>query len=547
VKKIILVVALLAGFAQLLLPCAARAQATTAHTLILYDNPANDPFSKLGLVYSIMLRNLLGHFNTTVDLMPVQNYTAGQIGSHDATFYVGDYYNNPLPTAFLSDVMTTTKTVVWFKYNLWQIAWNSAYPFTQTFGFSFVGLAGMNAMPSSSNPNPGFYDTVTYKNMSMPKYYAFDASTGSISADPDVGLTQVTDATKAQALVTITNSKSGATAPYIMRSRNFWYFADMPFSYIGPADRYLVICDVLHDILNTGAPVSHRALVRLEDLDAYTTTSSMKTLSDYLSKKKIPFTMATIPFYVDPNGYYNGGVPEAIHLSQATGLKSALTYAVAHGGSIVMHGYTHQYNSTPNVQNAVSGSDYEFWFAVQNRPVDEDSVQWAAQRLTNGLAEFTSNGFKVAGWGAPQYQESPLASQAVAAQFPTTFQRAVYYTATNPRIGTGAANQDFSAGQFFPYIINQDYYGQRIIPENLGSIQYNICNVDPFSCITYTWQQVLTNAQYGLVVRDGFASFFFHPYWMEPELGLPAYQDFQNLVTGITNLGYTWVDGTTAK
>ncbi|KVL67652.1 DUF2334 domain-containing protein [Burkholderia ubonensis] len=546
-KKILFVIALFVGIAQFALPGTARAQATTAHTLVLYDNPANDPYSKLGLIYSIMLRNLLGHFNTTVDLVPIQRYTSGMVKNHDVTFYVGNYYNNPIPTTFMSDVMTTTKTVVWFKYNLWQLAWNTAYTFNQTFGFSFLGIAGLNATPSSSNPNPGFYDTVTYKNMPMVKYYAYDASTGGINADPDAGLTQVLDATKAQALVTIKNSQTGATAPYIMRSGNFWYFADVPFSYIGPADRYLVICDVLHDILKTNAPVNHRALVRLEDLDAYTTTSSMKTLTNYLYSKRIPFTMATIPLYTDPNGYYNGGVAETIHLAQAAGLKSALNYALTRGGSIVMHGYTHQYDSTPNLLNAVSGSDYEFWYAVQNRPVDEDSVQWAAGRMTDGLAEFTSNGYRIVGWAAPQYQVSPLAASATAARFPTTFQRAVYYTATNPQLGTGAPNQDFSAGQFFPYIINADYYGQRIIPENLGSIQYNICNVDPFSCITYTWQQLVANAQYGLVVRDGFASFFFHPYWLEPELGLPAYQDFQSLVTGITNLGYTWVDGTTAK
>ncbi|MCW0072897.1 DUF2334 domain-containing protein, partial [Burkholderia pseudomallei] len=234
-------------------------------------------------------------------------------------FYIGDYYNNPIPAAFMSDVMTATKTVVWFKYNLWQLAWNTAYTFNQTFGFSFLGLAVMNATPSSSNPNPGFYDTVTYKNLAMVKYYAFDASTGTVNADPDVGLTQVLDATKAQVLVTIKNSKSGATTPYIMRSGKFWSFADMPFSYIGPTDRYLVICDILHDILQTNAPVNHRALVRLEDLDAFTTTSSIKQLSDYLYSKKIKFTMATIPLYTDPNGYYNGGVPETIHLAQATG------------------------------------------------------------------------------------------------------------------------------------------------------------------------------------------------------------------------------------
>ncbi|NTY41341.1 DUF2334 domain-containing protein [Burkholderia diffusa] len=546
-KKILLVIALLAGLAQMTLPSTAQAQTTTAHTLVLYDNPANDPYSKLGLMYSIMLRNLLGHFNATVDLVPIQNYTSGMVANHDVTFYIGDYYNNPIPTAFMSDVMTATKTVVWFKYNLWQLAWNTAFTFNQTFGFSFLGIAGLNAAPSSSNPKPGFYDTVTYKNLPMVKYYAYDASTGAINADPDVGLTQIVDATKAQALVTIKNSVSGATAPYIMRSGKFWYFADMPFSYIGPMDRYLVICDILHDILQTNAPVNHRALVRLEDLDAYTTTSSMKKLTDFLYFKRIPFTMATIPLYTDPNGFYNGGVPETIHLAQATGLKSALNYALPRGGSIVMHGYTHQYDSTPNLLTAVSGSDYEFWYAVQNRPVDEDSIQWAEGRMADGLLEFTSNGYKIVGWASPQYQMSPLASAATALTFPTTFQRAVYYTATNPQIGTGAPNQDFSAGQFFPYIINADYYGQRIIPENLGSVQYNICNIDPFSCITYTWQQIVTNAQYGLAVRDGFASFFFHPYWLEPDLGLPAYQDFQSMVNGITNLGYKWVDGTTAK
>jgi uncharacterized protein YdaL len=546
-KKFLLILALVAGFAQLIAPVTARAQATTASTLILYDNPPNDPYSKLGLMYAIMLRNLLGHFNTTVAIEPVQNYTAGQIGANAATFYIGDYYNNALPAAFMSDVMTATKTVVWFKYNLWQIAWNTAYTFTQTYGINFLGLAGLNAQPSSSNPNPGFYDTVTYKNMSMVKYYAYDASSGAVNADPDIGLTQVADATKAQSLVTITNSQTKATAPYVMRSGNLWYFADMPFTYIGPTDRYLVICDMLHDILKTGAPVNHRALVRLEDLDAFTTTASMKQLSDYLFNLHIPFTMATIPLYTDPNGYYNGGVPETIHLAQATGLKSALNYALPRGGKIIVHGYTHQYDSTPNIQNAVSGNDYEFWFAVQNRPVDEDSEQWAAGRMAEGIAEFTSNGYKVAGWGAPQYQMSPLASQAAAAEFTTSFQRAVYYTATNPQIGTGAANQDFSAGQFFPYIINKDYYGERIVPENLGSIQYNICKIDPFSCVAYSWQQLVTNAQYGLVVRDGFASFFFHPYWLEPGLGVPAMSDFKSLVTGIAKLGYTWVDGTTAK
>ena len=254
-----------------------------------------------------------------------------------------------------------------------------------------------------------------------------------------------------------------------------------------------MICDILHDILQTNAPVNHRALVRLEDLDAY--HDEFDAAADELHVLEADSVHDGHHPVTDPNGYYNGGVPETIHLAQATGLKRALNYALLRGGSIVMHGYTHQYDSTPNLLNAVSGSDYEFWYAVQNRPVDEDSVQWAEGRMADGLLEFTLNGYKIVGWAAPQYQMSPAASSATALTFPTTFQRAVYYTSTKPQLGTGAANLFGRA--VFPYIINADYYGQRIIPENLGSVQYNICNVDPFSCITYTWQQIVTNAQYG--------------------------------------------------
>jgi hypothetical protein len=92
----------------------------------------------------------------------------------------------------------------------------------------------------------------------------------------------------------------------------------------------------------------------LEDVGALVTAQSMRTLSDYLSSKAIPFSIAAIPFYRDPLGEYNGGVAQEIHLAQATRLKNALNYARARGGKIVMHGYTHQYNSMRNPHSAVS-------------------------------------------------------------------------------------------------------------------------------------------------------------------------------------------------
>jgi uncharacterized protein YdaL len=42
-------------------------------------------------------------------------------------------------------------------------------------------------------------------------------------------------------------------------------------------------------------------------------------------------------------------------------------------------------------------------------------------------------------------------------------------------------------------------------------------------------------------VRDGFASFFFHPFWLEPDLGTPGFSDFKKTMEGISALGFTWV------
>jgi uncharacterized protein YdaL len=509
-------------------------------TLVLYDAPPGSTYEKLGLSYAIMLRNLLGHFNAQVSLLPVQQYAAGMTEAHDATFYLGALYDNRLPPAFLADAATTQKTLVWFKYNLWQLAGDPAYNFAQTRGFTFTALRGMNAVPSAANPEPGFFDTVTYKNKPFLKYYAFDAARNVINADPEVGITTIVDTAKAGALVNVSNPKTGEQAPYVLRSGKFWYVADVPFSYIGPRDRYLVLADLLHDMLDVQHAESHQAMVRLEDVDAKVSAQAMKTITDYLSGNRIPFSIAMIPHYVDALGTNNGGTPEEIPLAQATDLKQALGYALLRGGEVVMHGYTHQYGAMRNPWSGASGDDYEFWDIVNNAPVPEDSTGWALGRLDAGLLEMRQNGYEPVAWETPHYHASPLASKAVPLVFNTTYQRVVYFTADKPNFNA-ATGKDFSAGQLFPYVIQKDHYGQRVLPENLGNIEYDIRNVDPTSNYDYRWQDLALNAEYALTVRDGFASFFFHPFWVEPEMNTPGMDDLKKTVEAITRLGFTWV------
>jgi uncharacterized protein YdaL len=499
--------------------------------------------------YAIMLKNLLGHFDGTVDMLPVQSYTAGKMATYTTTFYLGATYDNPLPAAFLNDVMANAnaaapKTVVWFKYNLWKLAWDATYNFSAALGFTFTDLKGLNSAPSATNQAPGFFDTVTYKSMNMVKFYAYDSASNTASADPDIGATQILNTALAQTLVPITNGVTKQQLPYVVRAgkaQHFWYFADLPFSYIGPRDRYLVLTDLLHDIVGINHATLHQGMVRLEDVSAIVDRTAMKTLTDYLFSQKppIPFAIATIPLYMDPLGEYNGGVAQQIPLSQAGTLKAALNYALARGGEIVMHGYTHQYSNVRNRYTAVSGDDYEFWNIVTNTPVKEDSVTWASGRLTKGLTQLTNNGYSAVAWEAPHYQSSPNSIKAVPPLFATTYQRVVYYTADNPNL-TAAVSRDYAVGQFYPYVIKKDYYGQRVLPENLGNIEYIIAG-DPASTFNYTADDLITNAKYALTVRDGVASFFFHPFWLEADVGKPGFADFQKVINSITALGYTWV------
>jgi uncharacterized protein YdaL len=519
---------------------------TPPKVLALYDASTGTEWDKMGLAYAIMLRNLLGHFDAQVDMLPVQQYTAGRLNNYSATFYMGALYDHQIPAAFLQDAVSTTKTVVWFKYNLWQLAWNSTYNFTAAKGIAFNGLRGLNAAPSSTNPNPGFFDTVKYKNLDFVKYYQYDATRNAVNADPDMGWVGIADPAKATSLVPVVNPKTGETAPYVVRSGNFWYFADLPFSFIGPRDRYLVFTDLLHDILGVNHAESHKALVRLEDVGALVSVDAMKKLSDYMKLKNVPFSVAVIPRYVDGLGAYNGGVPQEINLADAKNLRTSLDYAKARGGEMVMHGFTHQYGKMKNPHTGVSGDDYEFWNIVANQPFPEDSATWVLGRLNQGLADLKAHGYTPIAWEAPHYHTSAITARTAPQLFTTTYQRVVYYTADKPNFWASVA-KDFSVGQYYPYVIRKDYYGQYVLPENLGNIEYDISTIDPTSNYNYTADDLITNAKYAKAVRDGFASFFFHPFWLEPNLGTPGFEDFKKTVEGITALGYTWVAPSTLR
>jgi hypothetical protein len=89
---------------------------------------------------------------------------------------------------------------------------------------------------------------------------------------------------------------------------------------------------------------------------------------------------------------------------------------------------------------------------------------------------------------------------------------------------------DFDYGQYFPYIIEKDLYGQKIYPENLGYIPLN-ANIDSSKASV---NRIIKNSEMIHQVRDGVVSFFFHPF-----LNLDLLKE---LVDGIKNKGFTFID-----
>ncbi|MCL5020722.1 MAG: hypothetical protein M1339_03480, partial [Bacteroidetes bacterium] len=81
---------------------------------------------------------------------------------------------------------------------------------------------------------------------------------------------------------------------------------------------------------------------------------------------------------------------------------------------------------------------------------------------------------------------------------------------------------------YFPYVIQKDMFGERIIPENTGYVPLGSPAEEEKGV-----QDILAAAKANLYVRDGYATAFFHPF-------MPIHL-LREIVDGVRNLGYTYV------
>lgn len=470
--------------------------------LVLYDTTGD--YGDLGELYAVQAGNLASHFRKW-EALPVSRYTAGSAARHELTIYIGSTYDEPLPDAFLADVAGGAPTL-WMGANIWQL----------------VGRYGGTGLQSAAIDEAAV-TTVRYHGTELTRNAAAGAMVR-VAATPGADVKTVADAVL----------PDGTVAPYAVRTKTLTYVAEVPLTYVTFDDRYLILTDLLFDQLEPAAPQRHRALVRIEDVGPHSDPAQLRTIADALAARNVPFSVAVFPVYDDAGGVYSGGVPVHKTLSGAPAVVEALRYMAAHGGTLIMHGYTHGLAGAKNPYG-VSAEDYEFYRAhvdpagavALDGPVPDDSADWALGRLAAARQEWTAAGLTPPDiWEFPHYTASAADYRAIASApgIRARYEQVLYFSGILS--GTPAGTR--SVSQFFPYVVD-DAYGTPVIPETLGNVSTQRFNQHGVRLAA----DLLASARRQLVVRDNVTSFFYHPF-----LGL---QYLPELIDGIQRLGYTFV------
>ncbi len=551
--------AVLAALAALAAPAApAAAKAPDGKCVQVFYDRSKDPGHHIGRTAAMFLENLLGHFREFRTLVaPIEDYVPGQIERCHATFYIGTYFDNAIPEAFLEDFATTGRRVAWLGYSIWQL---KPQRLERALGVKYLRLTTLDNAKRDAKGRPTFYRQIAYKGETFEKYGEFrPGSKDTFDAPFEMAALQIVVA-QTEILATAIHNGDGSRLPYAIRSRNRFYVADVPFSFTHESDRYLVFADLLFDIL--GAPPRHKkryALFRIEDVSASTSPAALAWIMKIAWPLKITPHIALIPVFADPFGVLGRKTTKGVRIADDRKFQRTLRFLERAGARFIWHGVTHQLDDLKNPKG-VSGYDFEFWNVGANAPAPGDSARFVLDRLDRGWSSMRAAGIRPKIWEVPHYACSatdylvfarvfswnigrirylPFAASGLPAESPP----ALWYEASGlagrklrrKLLGqVAAATSGPYEPQFFPYETYRDVYGQSVLPENLGYVDYldSPPGVNPIDVM-------LANARRNRVLRDTWASFYFHPFFMQRP-GAPA--DLKRLLKGLQAMGYEFVD-----
>ncbi|HFL3270896.1 TPA: DUF2334 domain-containing protein [Clostridioides difficile] len=423
---------------------ASEITSSTDKVLIIYDSKKETAYNRD--ILNIM-RTLLGRFSSDIELLKLSNYD-GEINKnyYSHIFILGineNSYNNDKNTKNLISSLNSYKgTICWLGYGIENLLEHKKY------NLDYVGKT--NNIVS-----------VNYrgKSYNLDEHYVFNIVESKDTSNKVIG--SIND----------TLNKY----PYIINDKNLFYVSKLDLDGV----LFYIFCDSLNDIFNIKTFDKGRIFVRIEDVHAFREPKNLVEIADYLSSKNIPFTIALIPAYVNPKNH------KVITLSESPEIVKAIKYMQDKGGTVILHGYTHQYK-----KEEVSGEGYEFWDGKKDEPLKENMKIFLKDRVLNGLRVCIENGIYPLAFEAPHYAMESEGYKELKKYFSTY-------------MGQHQNNDKKFSTNTYPYIIRDTEEFNIFIPENLGYI-------DPED--KFTFQNIKENLNKLSIVRGFSGGFFFHSY-----------------------------------
>ncbi|EJS47691.1 hypothetical protein ICG_05188 [Bacillus cereus BAG1X1-3] len=272
------------------------------------------------------------------------------------------------------------------------------------------------------------------------------------------------------------------------------------------------------------------AYLRLEDVHPAVNVKQLKEIAELLKEKNLPYMITVIPVYKDPE------TGKTVHLKDNSELVDVLRFMQDNGGSIVMHGYTHQF------YDSETGEGFEFWDVKTDQPIRQPNHEKPKTKedfqSTEDYNKYVENGKAFEEKYTKDHIEKGITELVEAKLYPVAFE-APHYTMSQK--GYEILSQYFSTyvGQLQlndttwksmhspAYISTPSFlHGMKLIPETVGFIEE-----DKPQAIAKMKERAVSIEK----LSDGIIGAFYHPY-----LGVTPLKEVLKELESIPNI--EWID-----
>lgn len=241
-------------------------------------------------------------------------------------------------------------------------------------------------------------------------------------------------------------------------------------------DLSYAVADSLFDFFQKKAVPRHEVYIRIEDVHPMRDPNELRNIIRYLGSQHIPYMIAVIPIYKTADTF--------VTLESTPALVRVLQEAQNNGGTLIMHGVTHQYYDTE------TGERYEFWDWQNKAPIPNEE-SYIEDKVRTGLQILLKNHLYPAAFEPPHYAMTKRGYEVIHRTFSTV-------------VGNIQLSDHAFITQTAPYSVPKSYQGSvTFYPESGGYAE---------EATPVVVSRMLANVRRASIVRESQSGLFFHPF-----------------------------------